>query len=523
MKLERTKNSIRNMIWGVAQKTILTLGPFIVRTVLIHVLSAEYSGLNSLFSSILQILSLTELGFSNAIVYSMYKPVAEDDKEKVCALLNIYKKAYRYIGLVILTVGAAISPLLPKLINGTVPSDINLYILYYIYLFNTVISYFLFAYKTSLLSAYQREDIVSRNTLGVNILLYILQIISLHAFHNYYYYVIFIPVTTIILNLFNNRAVDQLFPDYKATGTISNEEREVLKKNLAGLMIGKIGGATRNTFDSIVISAYLGLTVVAMYNNYFYILNGVNTIIGVISTSITAGVGNKMASASKKENYQDFRKLHFMYMWIASWCTVCMLCLYQPFMKIWMGKDLMFPTTIVPLFCYYFFMMKQGDINSVYYQAAGLWWYGRWRSLIEATMNLTLNLILGYYYGVVGILLATIISFSVICVYGSGIIYWQYFKEEKYWDFWKTNLKFVFTTAITGVATYFICKKINLLFSTNEWINLIINLLICIVIPNLIFLLILKSDEEFNPAIEFMKSMLKKIKNDLRSTLSIID
>jgi len=501
------------MVWGFGRTMILTLGPFVVRTVLIYALSAEYSGLNSLFSSILSILSLTELGFSNAIVYSMYKPVAEDDKKKICALLNIYKKAYRYIGLIILTAGLAITPFLPKLIKGTVPGDINLFALYYIYLFNTVISYFLFAYKTSLLSAFQREDIVSRNTLLANVLLYAAQVIVLLAFHNYYYYVIFVPITTILLNLLNSREVDRLFPDYKPEGTVTQEEKAELKKNLTGLMIWKIGGATRNTFDSIVISAYLGLTAVAIYNNYFMIMNGVNTLLSVISTSIAAGVGNKMASASRKENYQDFLKIHFMYLWIASWVAVCLLCLYQPFMKIWMGEDLMFPNYMIPLFCYYFFMMKEGDINSVYYQAAGLWWYGRWRSLIEAVMNLSLNLILGYYFGVVGILLATIISFSIISVYGSGIIYWHYFTEEKYREFWKINFKFMFATVLSGAATYFMCRWLNQILGTGDWAHFLINLLVCVLVPNLVFLPLLRSDEQFQPAVSFLKNLVAKIRN----------
>lgn len=149
MEIERTKNSARNIRWGIIQKLAQSLGPFVVRTVLIYVMGAEYAGLNSLFTSILSVLSLTELGFSQAIVYSMYKPVAEGDKEKICALLNIYKRAYHVIGYVILGIGCAIIPLIPFLISGDVPAGINLYILYIIYLLNTVISYFLFAYKTA--------------------------------------------------------------------------------------------------------------------------------------------------------------------------------------------------------------------------------------------------------------------------------------------------------------------------------------------------------------------------------------
>ncbi len=508
MKIERTKNAIRNTKWGFAQRLINILCPFLVRTVLIYSLSAEYAGLSSLFTSILSILSLTELGFSNAIVYSMYKPVAEDNKEKICALLNIYRKAYFIIGSIILGVGLILIPLLPHLISGSVPTDANLYVLYLIYLVNNVISYFLFGYKTSLLSAYQREDVVSKNTLLYNIVLYGMQCATLLIFRNYYVYAIIIPLSTVLLNILNNRAVTQMFPDYYPTGTINSEEKKELKKNLIALMIWKVGGATRNTFDSIIVSMYLGLVTVAMYNNYFYIISGVTAFLGVILTSITAGVGNKIATESPERNYEDFKRFHFYYMWIASWCTVCMMCLYQPFMRLWMGKELMFSNSIMFLFCYYFIMMKQGDINSVYYQAAGLWWHGKLRSVIEAFLNLALNFILGYFFGVTGIILATIISYTCVYFYGSKFVFSEYFKNGKLGKFFIDNIVYLIVTGAVGFGTF---KLIEWIMSgqQNSWIVLGVNLAVCIILPNCLFALIYGANKEKRTYIKQVIGMLK--------------
>ena len=515
MQLNRTKNTIRNTAWGICQKTVNILGPFVVRTILIFRLSSEYAGLNSLFTSILSILSLSELGFSNAIVYSMYKPVAQDDKDKICAYLNIYRRAYRYIGLVILSIGLLITPFIRFMIKGNVPADINLYILYLMYLFNTVISYFLFAYKTSLLSVYQREDVVSRNTIISNLLLYMLQIVALIAFGSYYMYTLLIPVATVVLNLINSREVDRLFPDYKPYGTITSEEKKELKKNLAGIMIWKVGGASRNALDSVVISIYIGLTTVAIYDNYMYVIGGVIAFLGVIVNSMTAGIGNKIENASVEANYTDFKKFQFMYLWIASWCAVCMLCLYQPFMRLWMGEKLMLPTYMVPLFVYYFWMMKQGDINSAYYQAAGLWWYGKWRSVFEAVINLSLNLILGYFFGVMGILLATIIAYLAVNVYGSSIIYTQYFKNHSFWGFWKENIKFLSVTILSGWISYIICSYIKSILISQLLIQLICNLVVCIVIPNIFFFLLLHNDESFNISKDFVRHIFDRSKKDV--------
>lgn len=508
MKIERTKNTIRNTKWGIAQKFVNLLLPFVVRTVLIHTLSAEYAGLSSLFTSILQILSLTELGFSSAIVYSMYKPIAEDDRDKICALLNLYKKAYRIIGAVILGVGIAILPILPHLINGGTPSDVNLYLLYIIYLANTVISYFLFAYKTSLLSAFQREDVISKNTLVINAMMNLLQCIVLLIFRNYYAFSIIIPLSSLILNFINNHSVSRIFPDYAAEGRISEEEKKELKKNLTGLMILKVGGATRNTLDSIVVSSYLGLVAVAMYNNYFYVVNGVNAFLGVINISMSAGVGNKIVTESPEHNYEDFQKFHFLYMWIAGVCTVCMMCLYQPFMKLWMGIELMLPDTVMFLFCYYFLMMKQGDINSIYYQAAGLWWQGKYRSVIEAILNLILNFLLGKFFGIIGILLATIISYTCVYFYGSKFIFTEYFKNGKLGKFIIKNLEYMLVTIITGFLTYEVC---NLVTSSmkNQYSRIIVMSCIAVTVTNVMFYLLYSMDKDNK---EYIQSIMLCVK-----------
>ncbi|MGN0716955.1 MAG: hypothetical protein ACI4LU_04395, partial [Treponema berlinense] len=172
-----------------------------IRTVLIKKIGIEYAGLNSLFSSILQVLNLTELGFASAVVYSMYKPIAEDDKDTICALLNFYKRVYFIIGLVILALGTAVMPFLPHLIRGNIPQDINIYVLYSIYLVNTSLSYLLFGYKNSLLNAHQRRDVISNILTITQGLMNICQLIILVTIKNYYLYVLMMPIFTVLNNV----------------------------------------------------------------------------------------------------------------------------------------------------------------------------------------------------------------------------------------------------------------------------------------------------------------------------------
>ena len=462
--MERTKNAIRNTKWGVIHRLATMLGSFCMRTVLIYKLGAEYAGLNSLFTSVLSILSLTELGFSNAIVYSMYKPIAEKDNDTLCALLNLYKKTYRVIGGVILGLGLMLLPVLKFLIKSDVPPDINLYVLYIAFLSDTVISYFLFAYKSSLLYAHQRNDIGSRNSAIIDVSFTIGNILLLLVFGNYYIYVVCLVAATISKNLYNSAVVDRLYPEIRCRGQISKELKDDIKQRVLGLVIWKVGAATRNTLDSIVISAFLGLITVTIYNNYFYIMTSLSSVFGIITSSFNAGVGNKLVTDTPEENYKDFNKFNLIYVLLTGWASICLLCLYQPFMTLWMGEDLLLPFLPMVLFCVYFFVMKMGDINSTYYHAAGLWHYGRYRSIIEAGLNLCFNLVFGYLWGVTGVILATILSMLIIWPYASGIVFKQYFKHCKAAEFQKQTALYALMTAMTGALTYGVCLALPIVF-----------------------------------------------------------
>lgn len=513
MNSNRVQNAIRNTKWGVIEKIITLICPFIVRTFLIYRLGAEFSGISSLFTSVLAVLNLTELGFSNAIIFHMYKPISENDNDKICALLNLFRKAYFIIGLIILIIGSAITPLIPKLINGDVPIGINIYFIYLVFLINSVIGYFMFSFKVSVLSAYQREDVISRNLLYYNILLCVMQCAIIYISKNYYYFVLIVPICTFILNILNNLSVKKLFPLLSAKGEISKEEKKDLIKELYGLIIWKIGGASRNSFDSMFISAFLGLVFVTMYDNYFQILNGVNVIIAVLCTSITAGVGTKIASHSIQDNYEDFKRFHFLYMWIAGWCTVCIFCLMQPFMLIWMGEKLLLPSSMVILFCYYFFMMNKGNINSVYYHAAGLWWNGKYRSIVEIILNLILNYFLGKKYGLFGIILATIISFSIVNIYGASVVFTKYFKNKKYFLYVLENFYFLLCISFSCFVTSYLGNAfLNKLNINNKYFVFLILFIFCIFIPNIIMFAFYGVIPQYRQNVSYAINIIKRKK-----------
>lgn len=507
MKLDRSTNAKRNILYGLINKIITLFLPFILRTIMIYTIGIEYAGLNGLFSSILQVLNMSELGFGSAVVYSMYKSIAHNDVDQVNALLNFYKKVYRIIGIIVLCIGLLLVPFLPNLISGGYPTDINIYVLYLIYLANTCLSYFLFAYKTSLLNAYQRTDIISNVHTITQGLLYLTQIILLLTVKNYYYYVLVMPIFTVLNNLINSRKVDKLFPQYRCKGTVNKETITDMKYKVSGLMINKLCLTTRNTFDSLFISAFMGLTETAIYGNYYYIINAIITFISVISNAMIAGVGNSIQIETIDKNYEDFKKFNFLYMWISGWCTICLLCLIQPFMKLWMGEKNMFSFGVVILLSIYFYVLKMGDIRGLYSDAAGLWWENRHRAVIEAILNLLLNFLLVQFWGIYGIIIATLISlFFINFIGGSQIVFRYYFKNGKFSEYMILHGKYALITFIIAWITLKCCSFVRI----DGFIGLCIKAVICIVLPNVIYFLIYCSRKEYKGYVGWLISKFKK-------------
>lgn len=509
MKLDRSKNVFRNMTYGLINKFVTLFLPFLIRTVLIRTIGMEYAGLNSLFSSILQVLNLSELGFSSAVVYSMYKPIAENNESEVCALLSFYRKVYRIIGTVILIVGLIIIPILPNLVADGYPKGINIYILYIIYLINTVISYYLFAYKGAILNAFQRVDIVSNILTVTQGLMNLIQIIVLLIFKNYYVYVIWMPIFTIINNILTSYYSNKLFPQYKCKGRVSEEQINDMKFKVAGLMVNKLCITTRNTFDSVFISAFMGLTVNAIYGNYYYIMNAVVGLISIISNGMLAGVGNSIETETIDKNYKDLKKFNFLYMWLSGWCAICLLCLMQPFMIFWMGSKNVFSIGVVILMCLYFYVLKMGDMRGLYSDATGLWWQNRYRAIIESILNVILNFTLVQVWGIYGIIIATLISlFFVNFLGGSGIVFKYYFKNNKLKEFLLNHLLYFLVTLINACITYLLINAVNY----NGILGLIIKGVLCIFIPNIIYFSIYFNNTQCKKYIDWiLKSLLSSV------------
>lgn len=514
MKLKRTKNATRNIVFGMTLKIYQSAMPFLVRTAMIYFMGVEYLGLDSLFVSILQVLNLAELGVGSAMVFGMYKPIVEDDAVTICALMKLYRTYYRIIGLVIAVVGLALTPLIPRLIKSDLPPELNIYVLYWLNLAATVFSYWLFAYKNALFQAHQRNDVVSKINLVTYTLRYIVQFIIIFFIKDYYLYIIAVLATQILTNIITAVAATRIYPNYKAQGELDKKLVHVINGRIRDLFTAKIGSVVVNSADTVVVSAFLGLTVLAVYQNYYFILTAIIGFVTVIFQACTAGIGNSIVVETKEKNFNDLKKFTFLIAWIAGFCTCCLLCLYQLFMQIWVGEDLMLGFSAVICFCVYYFVYEINQLLNTYKDAAGIWHEDRFRPLVTAGANLVMNLIMVQFWGIYGVLLSTVLSTLIVGMpWLLHNLFTVLFSKPQLKSYLKKLVLYTVITVVSCAVTYAICTPIHL----GKWPLLIVRGVICCMVPNLIYFIVYHKTVEFKQCLQLLDQITKgKLKIEKR-------
>lgn len=484
MELKRFENSKRNLIFGVLNRGTLILFPFLNRTILLYILGEGYLGLDGLFSSIINVLSLTELGFGSAAVFCMYKPIVENDDDTICAILKLYRTVYRVIGTIILLGGLAAMPFLDKLIHGDIPDGLNVQLIFLIHLVNTVLSYFLFSYKVSILTAFQREDVISKLTMIATIMQYSLQFVILFVFRNYYLYLLVMPCLTIIKNMGQALAVKRMFPRYEGRGKLESSKIKQLLSKVKALFMHKIGGIIANSLDNIVISAFLGLSMVAIYGNYMYIYTSVMGLMNVFYTGIMAGIGNSLVSEPVEKNYRNFIQVSVINCWLSAWCAITMLCLYQPFMRLWAGERLLLEIGTVIIIVFYFYINLSRRIVVLYRDASGIWEKDQFVPLISGLVNVVCNVILIQKIGINGVIISTIIAFLFIEIpWQLRALYKMCFVGYNVKEYLRVQVFFFFLTIIVGGLTFGLVE----LIAVDGIACILVRAAVCIIFPNVLF------------------------------------
>ncbi len=508
MKIQRTKNATRNVFFSGLYQGMNMLVPFAMRSIILNFLGVEYLGLGGLFRSIFSILNLAELGVGNAMVYSMYKPVAEDDTETICALLKLYRTYYRIIGLVVLTMGLIVTPFLPQLIMGEVTADINLYVLYFMNLGATAFSYWLFAYKASLLVAHQRNDIISKVLLLVHSTEYVFKVVVLIVFRNYYFYLGLQLLGVIVNSIVIGIRTSKLFPNYYPKGDLPKEKKHSISTRVRDLFTSNVSYVVSISADTLVISSFLGLTVLAVYQNYNYIVSALKAMVEVIVGGCLAGIGNSLVTESSEKNYRDLKKMTVLFGWLLCVSSAILLCTFQPFMHMWMGEENLLGFKYVICFVIYFYFIGMSKLINMFKDAAGIWKLDKWRPLTAALVNLVLNLITIQWLGLYGVILSTIISIFIVEIpWGLRNLFKTVFYREHLWKYVGLFYSFLVIALISCLASWYVCSLIHL----GNLLSFFINAAICFAIVNSIFFVIYGRNKLFKESMtQIIRVILRK-------------
>ena len=507
MQFNRTKNSTRTFAFGIVSKTVTILCPFVIRTIIIYKLGVEYLGLTSLFTSVLTILNISELGVSQAIAFCLYKPIAEDDKEKINALMALMKKIYKFIGVFILCAGACLMPFLPRLINGEHPADINIYILYIMYLVNASVSYLGYAYKTVLFEAYQEGDINHKVNTIVEIFKFIAQIMVLVFFADYYFYVLMLPIASISVNIITEFMSKKKHSDIVPRGDVDAETKYVIKKKVAYLSIHSVAAKITNSIDSIVISNALGLAAIAIYGNYQYIFTAVFSFVAIAFQALKPAIGNSLYVDTREKQSNLLNSLELLAFWICTWCSICLLCLYQPFIVLWIGKKYLLDFGIVIIIVLFFFAnVSRTFYNSVYVETAGLWNKTLFRQILSAIVNLILDIVLVNHYGILGVVIASFVSVALISHPMDVIVTYKYVLNiSPIKGILKMMIEYAAAIGL-GAITYFACHAVPF----DGVLGLLVNIIVCIVVPNTIIVLFVSRSKSFRYLLDHIKALIGK-------------
>lgn len=512
----RTKNSIKNIIATLIVNCInIILGMFST-TLFINFLGIEYTGINGLFSNIISMLSIAELGIGNAIVVNLYKPIHDNDTDKIKTLMHFYKKTYRIIIAIMIAIGVLIIPFL-DIIVGDITVPVNLTIAYLLTLFSVISSYFL-AHKRSILCASQKEYILKILSVIDIFICNILQIIALYTTKNYYLYVVIKIICQTIENITISIITDHKYKylkdkNYKKLD--KKTEKEIWKK-VRALSIHKFSSFIVSGTDNIIISTFLGVISVGLYSNYYLIINNVKSILQQMMNSITASIGDLLTENNKEKNYKVFKKIKFLNTWLAIFTSVCLLVIMQDFICFWIGEEYLLSNfTLLILVINYYQKILQITYKN-FKDAAGIWSEDKYVPIIEALLNIVCSIIFVKLFGLAGVFIGTFISSLVYWIYSFPKIIHKGLFQKKYSSYIGEIIKSILLFIITSLSTY---KVSSLIIVSNIFIKVIIDIIICCVIPNIILITIFHKNEEFKYFINLLKNIFKNIKKSKKIKL----
>lgn len=489
----RRENSIRNVVVNLTSQILCIVMSFVCRTVFIQTLGDNYLGVDGLFGNILSLLALAELGIGSTIIFHMYQPLAQKDHKKLGALMAVFKKTYRTIGLIIGLVGLALTPCYHFFIDPSIKIQ-NLTLIYLLYIFNSVVTYF-YSYQQTIITADQKGYIVSLYRYGFCIVQNILQIIVLIKTRNFILYFCLQIVFSFFTNYFLARKAGKMYPFLKRYRheKLSSEDRAGIVKNVKAMFMHRFGAVIVNGTDSLVISALFGVVSVGYYSNYNMIISKLTDFTSQIFTGITASVGNLGAVEGGKKSYRIYLVANFAGFWIFSFCSICLFCLLNPFIEAWVGSTYVLPTQVMLFIVLNFYATGMRQATQTFRDSFGLFWYDRYNAVAEAVINLVCSILLARAIGIAGVFLGTLISTLTTDLWVEPLVLFRHGFHRSPAPYFLRYFIYAVLTFAAGSLTWYCCS----LVPGDGLLQLAAKLFICLIVPNVLYLLIFFRTKEF--------------------------
>lgn len=504
----RTKSSIINIIFAIAAQFCTTICSFIVRTVLIKVLGNEAVSLNGLFTEVIAMLSLAELGVGSAIVYNLYRPLAQNDYQKISELMSLFEKAYRIIAVVTFSIGCLIIPWIQFLVNSISYSDNYIRLIYFLFVVQTSTSY-LFAYKISLLNADQKKYINSIVNTIVKIVSTIFLVVFLYITKNFVVYLCINVVFTVLANAITSFIVDRQYPYLDKKAVLPKEDRNKVFHNIRDIFIKTISGKITNSTDNILISTLAGTLQVGYYSNYAMFFNVVRQLEAQFGAGIVGSIGNLLAIGDHRHSILVLKRLTFIFYFCASCGMTCLYCMITPFICVWLGEQYTLDGYIVAICCFNVFFDFAKLPLWRYLEVSGQFGTDRNISILGSVVNLIVSIVLGRSIGIAGIFIGTLFTYVIQLILKIRLLYKDFFHETTfvYYVYWiKISCLMIFQMLISN----FVLSQINI---SNSIIKVILYAVIGLSISLACNLIVFIKSDEFCYLWGMIRAGLSKLKN----------
>ena len=405
----RTQKSVRNIAFSIVYQLVTLFSNFFIKTILIKNLGIQYTGVSALFTDILTVLSVAELGFGTAVSYALYRPLYEKDDIQIAKLMRLFQQIYRIVFSVIVAAGIVCLIFLTYIVKDVPDIKENIHIIFIFFILKTAVSY-LFVYKATLLEANQEKHIVSAVGIVICVLTTVLEAAAIAVFESYIGYLTVMVTMVIVQNVTISLVANHRYPMLKSECRegLSLTERKEIFRNVRALAIYKISGALQRGVDSVIISAMLGTSLVGFLSYYKMIVNHVDSLFGQVFEAMKPSVGNLAASENSERQYTVFKKMCFLSFAIGNFIAVSLITLLNPFIALWLGSNYLLGMNIVILLTADIYIITMVRPYESFRNANALFVQGKYRPAVMVILNIVLSIGLAYKWGLAGILFATV-------------------------------------------------------------------------------------------------------------------